>query len=127
MANTTYYPEFYARLNLGTEEAVIPRQGNLFSSPDIQPVGTSPITDPQEYFIGQKSDEYRKDKGTNIVGSRKNYIYIRDSTAKACSGHVELYYVPSSLVMNPIQWKKNQLRGRNGNTQIPFKAGRYQD
>jgi len=118
-----YYYDFYARANIG-DQANIPKQGNLCGSPDIQPVGTETIDDPYEYFIGkdQAQTQYEVDKGTNIIANSRNYIYIRGSTITPAEGTIELYFVPSSLLMLPSSWSKNQLKGADGNTSIPFKA-----
>ncbi|CAG8514219.1 9023_t:CDS:1 [Paraglomus brasilianum] len=115
------YDDFFARANIG-DEAFIPRKGTLTHSPDIQPAGTKLIDDPQDYFIGRNGAQYDVDRGTSITARSRNYIYVRGASALSTEGVIELYFVPSSLLMHPNGWSKNQLKDEKGNTSIPFKA-----
>ncbi|CAG8489761.1 12707_t:CDS:2 [Racocetra persica] len=96
------YDDFFARAHIG-DKPVLPKPANVMGSPDIQPVGTEPIANPNEYFIGKdgKEEEYEKDKGTDITKGERNYIYLRGSSTLETEGYAELYFVPSSLVMHP--------------------------
>nr|BBH88003.1 hypothetical protein KTC_27540 [Thermosporothrix sp. COM3] len=71
------------------------------SSPDIIPNGTSP-GDPQQF-----AREYDTDFEQQLPMTRTNYIYFRGKnlTDGQASANVYLYYVESSLILWPNQWK----------------------
>ncbi|CAG8656946.1 3825_t:CDS:1 [Ambispora gerdemannii] len=119
------YGDFFARSHIGENPEII-RQGTLTQSPDIQPAGTKPITNPHEHFIGGGDGiQFNVDKGTKITETVRNYIYIRGASVLPSEGYVELYFVPKTLILHPNDWSKNQLKDEKGNTRIKFNAPAY--
>ncbi|NIG56181.1 hypothetical protein [Chitinophaga sp. Cy-1792] len=77
-----------------------PLNDDYWASPDIIPY--------QEQFLSWEmaSTYYGKDLGESIVGGQTNNIYVRalNTSSNAMTGTVNLYWVPSNLLMLPNQW-----------------------
>ncbi|TWP33126.1 hypothetical protein [Leekyejoonella antrihumi] len=105
-----------------------PTAGTLSSSPDVIPLGDTPVSDPNT-LIGD--DAWKRDYGNSTNASESNYIYLRGMNPSTTdrSGQVSLYYSPASLLLWPTDpldpkkgWAKNPLRTSGGDKSITVTA-----
>ncbi|TDL16745.1 hypothetical protein BD410DRAFT_613226 [Rickenella mellea] len=88
---------FYFRDNIG-DTNVIPRTGNAYHSPDIQPLGTKPDPNIASTLSTSAFDTDVSDQeGINIVANASNYVYLRVNTTQATHVEMSLYAVPNGL------------------------------
>jgi hypothetical protein len=104
-----------------------PQNGAYWYSPDIIPYGNASLS-----WTDAINDYNGPDIGESILGNQINYIYIRSINTGSTSqnANVNLYWVPSNLLMLPNQWTEVvapnttiSLVDQNNNTQI--QAGAY--
>lgn len=112
MTTPTSYNDLIVRDYFGDDGSG--RAGNLSSSPDIIPWGTTKLDNYQQYLTSDTIPS--QDLGKDIVGYQANYLYVRclNQSDGAASGKVYLYYAPSNLLMAPGLWSQNQLNTQDG-------------
>ncbi len=117
------YDDLYLRGSL-SDVGEFPQQGGgLSSSPDIVPVGSVPLADP-EFTL---SSTWRQDIGTDLLADQQNYLYVRAKNLHqgANNGDTQLYYSPASLILWPEQWSNNALSTQTGARQVSLKAAGF--
>lgn len=85
------------------DTGAIPYPGSAWwSSPDIIPSGTTPVSNPQTFF----TQNWNSDVGQNIKASQTNYIYVRGKNLFPGpeSGTIALYWADAGVSLNPSQW-----------------------
>lgn len=98
------------------DTGAVPTNGWVSESPDIIPYGGDLLS------FGEAVRTYNgpDDLGKPVVQDGTNNIYVRAKSLYRGteSGTVSLYYCPSSLFLDPSQWRKNQLKTADGDTSV---------
>lgn len=116
------------RHNFGST-GLYPTNGALSQSPDIIPIGTQPISNPDQFI---SDDNWNKDFGSSTNASVPNYIYIRGANLAGgeSTGKFYLYYSPASLLLWPQDplgnpgkgWADRPLKTSTGSQYVTVKA-----
>lgn len=119
------YDDFYLRGELDDVGEVPQQGGGMCTSPDIIPVGSTPLPDPQTTL----SKGWRQDLGTDVLAGQQNYVYVRAKNLKAGAnnGQAALYYTRASLILWPDQWSQNELKTEAGASSSVLAAGALGD
>ncbi|KAH7098793.1 hypothetical protein BKA62DRAFT_809878 [Auriculariales sp. MPI-PUGE-AT-0066] len=94
---------FYFRAFMG--EGAPPRRRNYAFSPDIQPNGQQPDSNPGSTFANFNTD-VASSRGNKIVPNTSNFIYTRVTAQRATSATARLMAVPSRMLLYPNQYHK---------------------
>jgi hypothetical protein len=99
------------------DTGIYPTAGTLSSSPDVIPLGGSPVSDPQQLIT---DDNWTKDYGSSTNASEPNYIYLRGRNLGEAQteGRLYLYYSPASLLL----WPTDPLDPAKGWANHPLKT-----
>ena len=100
------YDSILVRTSLD-DHGVLPRSAPLEESPDVIPVGTTPVADPVTYF----TETYEQNVSKPVVATQKNLVYVRGKNLgqEPQTGQVYLYWARQADLDNPNKWKGNQL------------------
>jgi hypothetical protein len=124
---TEQWNDLYFRHNM-EDVGKYPTGGSLSASPDIVPLGSHSVSDPQ-YMIAD--DQWSRDLGNSTNASEPNYIYLRGANLSDndTTGTVSLYYSPGSLLLWPTDpvdpkkgWAKRPLTTSGGDKSIRVTA-----
>lgn len=103
-------------------------QGSWTTSPDIICNGTTPIKN-----IGTLTDQSNYDKGlpsTNTqTPKQENYVYVRGKNMNTATlkAKIWLYYVDTTIVLWPQNWKSNNIKGTYNKTKGIWDHGQEVD
>ncbi|MEQ8449438.1 MAG: hypothetical protein RIB97_07095 [Nitratireductor sp.] len=103
----TQYDDIFMRDALDDTGQIPSGVRTAYHSPDIIPWGNQTVSDPQTFFV----DNYDQNPGKNLVANEINYIYTRGKNlaSAAANGQIYLYWVKSSLLSQPSEWRNNKV------------------
>jgi len=109
------YDDLLCRCSL-SDTGTIPRTAPFRESPDVIPVGTKPIDDPQTYFSGN----YDQNVAQTVYTEEANLIYVRGRNLKELpqNGDIYVYWARQSDIDHPSRWKGNQLMTVDGHGSV---------